>query len=327
MLLGALAAALTLPAAASAATVVSDGGTATYTAAPGEANTFRLTYTGSTMRFDDSAPLVAGAGCTVFGPNGAECPRAGLKAVNVVLGDGDDTAAYAFEATGFGGPPPVAWSGGAGTDEISFRTLPHAVFASNDGVAFDSPNSFDNIGTDFEIVEGTQTGDVLSGSDHADTLIGLRGTDVFQGAAGDDLIDSRDPASGAEKGPQADKVNCGDGDDIADGDATDEFADDCELRAVDSVLELSNRADRFTAFRAGLTIRGHKGADNLKGSAGRDVLEGGPGKDKLSAGAGRDRILARDGERDTIRCGAGKDVVLADKKDRVASDCEKVSRR
>jgi hypothetical protein len=38
-------------------------------------------------------------------------------------------------------------------------------------------------------------------------------------------------------------------------------------------------------------------------------------------------INVRDGQKDTVSCGAGNDRVIADKIDRVAKDCESVSRR
>ena len=83
-------------------------------------------------------------------------------------------------------------------------------------------------------------------------------------------------------------------------------------------------------------ICGKGGADELLGQGGRDRLEGGDGSDRLIGGAGRDRlfgeggpdrILARDGERDSIACGGGFDRVLADRRDQVARDCERILRR
>jgi hypothetical protein len=38
-------------------------------------------------------------------------------------------------------------------------------------------------------------------------------------------------------------------------------------------------------------------------------------------------IIVRDGERDVVQCGSERDTVLADRKDVVARDCERVSRR
>ncbi|MCW2961853.1 MAG: hypothetical protein JWM90_2240 [Thermoleophilia bacterium] len=72
---------------------------------------------------------------------------------------------------------------------------------------------------------------------------------------------------------------------------------------------------------------GGAGKDRLFGGVGNDLLDGGPGADLLSGEAGRDRIIARDGVRDVIRCGSGFDTVIADRRDVVSRDCERVQRR
>jgi hypothetical protein len=64
------------------------------------------------------------------------------------------------------------------------------------------------------------------------------------------------------------------------------------------------------------TLRGTAKADRLYGRAGNDVLIGLAGNDYLDGGAGRDRFT----------CGAGVDRVLAQVGEKVARDCEKVTR-
>lgn len=102
------------------------------------------------------------------------------------------------------------------------------------------------------------------------------------------------------------------------------FAGTAGARAIsgtdgNDVLRGTPRAD---------TIGGKGGADRILGQAGPDVLVGGAGADLLDGGPGADRIAAEyDGARDTVRCGSGADVVTADPLDRVAADCELVSRR
>lgn len=73
-------------------------------------------------------------------------------------------------------------------------------------------------------------------------------------------------------------------------------------------------------------IEGLRGNDLLNAGAGDDTLIGGRGRDILDGGDGSDIVLARDGERDSVSCGRGRDLVLADRADRVASDCERVVR-
>jgi hypothetical protein len=74
------------------------------------------------------------------------------------------------------------------------------------------------------------------------------------------------------------------------------------------------------------TVCGLRGPDRLEGRGGRDVVVGGLGQDRLYGGSGSDRIVARDGQRDRIDCGSGFDTVVADPVDRVAKNCENVSR-
>jgi hypothetical protein len=63
-------------------------------------------------------------------------------------------------------------------------------------------------------------------------------------------------------------------------------------------------------------LRGTPGRDLLRGLGGADVLYGLGGNDILRGGPGRDRVF----------CGAGRDLVYADRRDRIARDCEVVRR-
>jgi Tol biopolymer transport system component len=72
-------------------------------------------------------------------------------------------------------------------------------------------------------------------------------------------------------------------------------------------------------------LGGGAGDDVIAGLDGPDRISGGPGNDRLDGGAGNDHILGEQG-RDTIRCGSGRDTVIAERKDRVARDCERVRR-
>jgi Tol biopolymer transport system component len=74
-------------------------------------------------------------------------------------------------------------------------------------------------------------------------------------------------------------------------------------------------------------IRGGRGNDRIVAGFGADIVNAGPGNDVVLAAPGNDRIYARDRARDRISCGSGRDVVVADRGDRVARDCERVSRR
>src|SRR5262245_31328677 len=68
-------------------------------------------------------------------------------------------------------------------------------------------------------------------------------------------------------------------------------------------------------------------AATIRGTARADALRGTPTADRIAAAAGDDFVQAAFGRQDTIACGPGRDVVAADRADRVARDCEVVSRR
>ncbi|HEX2085244.1 MAG TPA: hypothetical protein VHF89_06140 [Solirubrobacteraceae bacterium] len=57
---------------------------------------------------------------------------------------------------------------------------------------------------------------------------------------------------------------------------------------------------------------------------GRDRIVAGGGRDVVAAGAGNDVVGVRGGGADQVSCGPGADVVRADRRDRVAADCETI---
>ena len=91
-------------------------------------------------------------------------------------------------------------------------------------------------------------------------------------------------------------------------------------------LRGSPRMDVLRGTRSGDRLVGAAGDDALVGGAGGDCLQGGAGRDRLNGGAGRDRLVGGPG-RDRVRCGPGRDRVVADRRDCVARDCERVRRR
>ena len=93
-----------------------------------------------------------------------------------------------------------------------------------------------------------------------------------------------------------------------------------------AVIDVDPTGGGGTEDRGDDRLDGGRGDDVLSGGHGYDTVTGGPGRDRLSGGPGRDRLEARDGRRDSVRCGSGRDRVIADQLDRVAADCERVSR-
>ncbi len=159
---------------------------------------------------------------------------------------------------------------------------------------------------------GTPYNDDLRGTAAIDLLVGMSGSDVLRGLGGRDCLSGQGGTDRLYGGTGADQLFGGTDNDVLRGDSGN---------------------DR---------VNGESGVDRLDGGSGNDRLGGGSGNDRLTdrrgrdtfiGGAGHDRIDARDsaaGDRrkhDVIRCGAGHDTVLADRRDKVARDCERVTRR
>lgn len=86
--------------------------------------------------------------------------------------------------------------------------------------------------------------------------------------------------------------------------------------------------DRLLGTNRTDVLQGNAGNDRLTGRGGPDLLVGGTGRDRLLGGPGADNLVAEaDVGRDTVSCGPGRDIVTAELTDRVARDCETVSRQ
>jgi hypothetical protein len=105
-----------------------------------------------------------------------------------------------------------------------------------------------------------------------------------------------------------------------------------------------NEATSTRSALVGLVLAGTAGADVLHGTIGSDVIRlragndagyGGRGADRIYAGDGSDHVYGNrgndvintpDDSRDWVDCGTGIDTVTADRRDRVSSNCEYVTR-
>ena len=144
---------------------------------------------------------------------------------------------------------------------------------------------------------GTDGHDVLRGTDGADNLLGLGGQDDLFGKGGSDNLvggDGKDNVLGGdERRPGGGDKNLlgGSGNDV---------------------------------------VLGGQGSDNIVGGDGNDFLIDGNlregSRDKVVGGDGGDVILVDNfpAVQDVVACGGGFDRVLADRKDTVARDCERV---
>jgi hypothetical protein len=144
------------------------------------------------------------------------------------------------------------------------------------------------------------------GTDGPDTLRGTNGDDNLVGRGGQDNIFSLDGTDNLAGGPGKDNVLGGD-----------------ERRP--------GGGDKNFAGGPGndLLLTG-LGFDNVEGGSGNDFLLepsfGESSTDKYAGGSGNDVFVAnnRPAFKDLVVCGEGLDRVLADSKDKVAPDCERV---
>lgn len=159
---------------------------------------------------------------------------------------------------------------------------------------------------------GTPDNDTLRGTSGTDVLAGLTGSDVLRGLGGRDCLFGQGGTDRLLGGTNADRLFGG--------------TDNDSLAGEGGNDRLSGEAGRDR-------LDGGPGNDLLLGGSGPDALTDRHGTDRLSGGLGNDRIDARDRSRadrrgrDRLSCGAGRDTVLVDRRDRVARDCENVSRR
>ena len=86
-------------------------------------------------------------------------------------------------------------------------------------------------------------------------------------------------------------------------------------------------SDRLIGTARADTIYGLGGTDTIEGRGGPDLINPGFGRDTVKGGPGDDTIAAQDGAVDNIACGPGADIVTGDLGDRIAADCETVSRQ
>ena len=82
-------------------------------------------------------------------------------------------------------------------------------------------------------------------------------------------------------------------------------------------------ADVLRGTGAPDTVRGRGGNDRILGRGGKDRLLGGKGRDRLVGGAGRD-LLSGGAGKDRMACGRARDTALADRRDVIGTDCERV---
>jgi Ca2+-binding RTX toxin-like protein len=143
------------------------------------------------------------------------------------------------------------------------------------------------------------------GTDGPDTLRGTNGADNLIGKGGNDRLIPLDGRDNLLGGPGKDVVG----------------TDPTQVRRGDKNLQGGPGND---------IVFGSSGTDNVLGDEGNDFLIDGPTResslDKVSGGDGNDVLLVENvpATKDIATCGGGFDRILADRKDLVAPDCERV---
>ena len=174
-----------------------------------------------------------------------------------------------------------------------------------------------------DAIVGSPFGDRIGGAGGADNVGGRGGDDCLDGNGGGDRLAGEGGADTVSGDDGRDRLFAGDGSDRVTGDAGNDSAsggggnDRMAGNAGNDSVSGGDGRDR---------LNGNGGRDRLNGGDGRDRLNGGGGKNRLSGGGGNDQIRARNGAVDRINCGAGRDSVRADRRDRVADNCERVRR-
>jgi Ca2+-binding RTX toxin-like protein len=161
---------------------------------------------------------------------------------------------------------------------------------------------------------------VASGVALAVTKIGTDGPDYFRGTNGDDILIGKGGNDILNSQAGNDDLLGGRGKDVVVGGKS--CCDESDFSGGDKNL-LGGRGND--------AVVGGRGADNIVGDDGNDLVSDGPNlessTDKLSAGGGNDvvGVFNDPAFKDLVACGGGFDRVFADKKDLVASDCERVA--
>lgn len=286
----AVAAALTIPSAATAATVQLEPGDAEsgsrleYDAAPGEANKLDVKVTGPTAEISDpGANIAPGANCTATNAKKVTCtnpagPR--VDGLHVKLLDENDT----FQVAG--------------------------VFASVDA------------GPGNDTLDGGELTDVFIGGGGTDTLRGHGGNDWLSdgdtsGSADRDTLDGGEGVDSVSYATRTATVNVDLADDAGDGESGE---NDTLVSIAGATGGSGDDVIRGTDESAGLDggfgddlVDGRGGDDLVLGRPGNDTVIGGPGRDDVEGEEGNDvlRLENPPGQHDKlVSCGDGKDTVV-----------------
>ena len=295
---------------------------------------FDLKAGNNTLTGGDGADSIAGGDevDNVSGGAGADNVSGGLGVDTVAGDDGDDTVAADPD-----GAADASYSGGPGTDTMSYAPYGGGVTVILDGVANDgTAGENDPVAGDFENAIGgdgpdTVTGNngmnQLSGGDGADTINGLGEDDGLFGGSSADALNGGDGRDTVIGGDGADVLNGENGDDLLDGSGgADVFnggfgldTADFSARFFDVVVSLNRVADDGTASE-GDNADADGQVENVLTGGGNDRVSGNEGENYIATNAGNDLINLQDGQIGNVdigNCGPGFDQVSTNQFDSV----------
>ena len=279
----------------------------------------------------------------------ASSPSWDSPAVGAVAGRSNQGRIYIYRSDNTA-PPPTGGGRGGGGGGGGTPTRPAGPLQ-----AFtDCPASAANV------IRGSAAGGSITGTPRGDRIFGGTGNDIVDALAGDDCVDlgtgddrgqgglgndlligglGGDRVAGSDGNdrlrgnPGNDRLEGGRGNDNVAGDSGNDtllglFGND-RLHGVSGrdVISGSRGQDRINGGAGNDRISGGSSGDRIAGDAGSDRINGNSGRDRITGNSGNDRITSRDSSRDRVNCGRGRDRVLADRRDIVSGNCERVSRR
>jgi Ca2+-binding RTX toxin-like protein len=334
------------PQPATAAGVVRDGTTITYSAEGGEANKLTISFSDGHYLFEEAVDangdgvFVSGTGtdpttrCTgvVGDPHGAQCPADGVDRLQISLDDGNDELTIADSASPVApapGTPRIVADGGLGDDVLIGGAGPESLTGGpgndrlegrggDDRLDFEGLDPTEDPAAGVDILNGGEGDDQLNGGaprvpQEGNTLIGGPGTDTadYSRRTAPLMISLDNVGNDGEAGEgddvQADVENVIGG---SDGDTLigSGAANVLDGRDGDDMIMGGAGDDRLEGGNGSDTLMGEDGSDTLVGGAGDDALVGADGDDHLSGGGGSDALDGGAGN-DTLAGGAGIDTL------------------
>ena len=203
---------------------------------------------------------------------------------------GSDNAASVQRLQGGAGNDTI--DGGAGVDYASYsRNAPalggvSAFIANGSGTVSDGFGTTDTL-INIEGLEGSSSGDTLSGGTGTQWFRGRGGSDLIDGGADADWVSYLSDPSSVIVNLGASALDVGGGITVVGGTARDGWGGPGGILGLGGTDVLSN-IENAEGSSSNDTLVGSIGANDLRGSGGADYINGGEGIDTLRGGTGND---------------------------------------